>query len=297
MMTYGEFKDCLEKEVVEEMKSDVTFRYFTKRRVNNVNYEAMMVLKDGEKILPMFPVQPCFEAYKYGTLSLELIKDLLIDRLKNQLREAKAVLERLLQSSDTVKKIYMRVVNYKDNEDWLKNYPHKRELDFAITYYVHIEESIAEFNAVDISYKFMEKLNLKEEELYELAYANSIRDRGPFIQKLSEYIGEEEGETEEEVTSREVMYLLSNNLNRLGAVCMFYEGVLQKFAEHVQGDFYIIPSSIHEVILLPCEYASAEYLGKLVKEVNNELLLPQEVLGDGVYVYRYEKQEIEVMVK
>ena len=43
MMTYGEFKDYLEKEVVEEMKSDVTFRYFTKRRINNLNYEAMMV--------------------------------------------------------------------------------------------------------------------------------------------------------------------------------------------------------------------------------------------------------------
>lgn len=297
MMTYGEFKECLEKEVVEEMKSDVAFRYFTKRRINNVNYEAMMVLRDGEKILPMFPVEPCFNAYENNILSLELIKELLIDRLNNQLREAREVLTRILESADIIKKIYMRIVNYKENEEWLKNYPHKRKLDFAITYYIHIEEPIAEFNAVDISYKLMGELNLKEEELHDLAYVNSVRDRGAVIKKLSEYIYEEEGESEDMISTREIMFMLSNNTNCLGAVCIFYEGILEKFAEQIQDDFYIIPSSIHEVIMIPCKYADAEYLNELIKDVNNKLLLPQEVLGDEVYVYRYEMKEIMVIGK
>ena len=297
MMTYGEVKDYLEKEVVEEMKSEVTFRYFTKRRINNLNYEAMMVLRDGEKILPMFPVEPCFNAYKNNILSLELIKDLLIDRLNNQLREAREVLARILETADTIKKIYMRIVNYKGNEEWLKNYPHERRLDFAIIYYIHIEEPMAEFNAVDISYRLMEELNLKEDELHDLAYANSVRDRGAVIKKLSEYICEEEGESEDMISTREIMFMLSNNTNCLGAVCIFYEGILEKFAEQIQDDFYIIPSSIHEVIMIPCKYADAEYLNKLIKEVNNKLLLPQEVLGDEVYVYEKDSNVMKKEIK
>ena len=82
------------------------------------------------------------------------------------------------------------------------------------------------------------------------------------------------------------MYILSNTSKLNGAGCMLYDNVLTNIAAKLNSDLYIIPSSIHEVLLIPVDYAdSSEYLTTLVQEVNDTQLSRDEILSDHVYYY------------
>ena len=75
---------------------------------------------------------------------------------------------------------------------------------------------------------------------------------------------------------------------------MLYPGVLKEMADRIGGDFFIIPSSVHEVILLPdTDKGLNEALKQLIWEVNRTKVAPEEVLSDALY--RYDRANGRVM--
>ena len=90
------------------------------------------------------------------------------------------------------------------------------------------------------------------------------------------------------------MYVLTNRQKLLGAACMIYPHAIKDFAKRLEKDVYILPSSVHEVILLPfSDYISKEYLAQMVTEINSTQVEEYEVLADSVYYYRRSKDRIE----
>ena len=91
------------------------------------------------------------------------------------------------------------------------------------------------------------------------------------------------------------MYILSNSVGINGATAMIYKDAIRSFAEKLDSDFYILPSSIHEVILVPYEDCiSREELKDMVNEVNCTQVPVEEVLSDRVYIYRKDTNMIEI---
>jgi hypothetical protein len=87
-------------------------------------------------------------------------------------------------------------------------------------------------------------------------------------------------------TNQQKMYILSNHKGINGATCLLYENVLYEFAQLIQSDFYILPSSIHEIILVPYDKTiSKETLADMVKDVNRTQVARDEVLSDRVYFF------------
>jgi hypothetical protein len=83
------------------------------------------------------------------------------------------------------------------------------------------------------------------------------------------------------------LLVLTNESKYCGAACMLYEGLLRNLSEEIQSDLFIIPSSIHEVLLLPDEGEfSEEELSALVREINTHFINPSEVLSDHVYRFK-----------
>lgn len=103
------------------------------------------------------------------------------------------------------------------------------------------------------------------------------------------------GEDDKMVTGSETsMKVLSNLKRTYGAACILYPGVLEKISGK-GGKLYIIPSSIHETIILPYdEVYSVEELKKMIHEVNSLNLPPEEVLSDSLYYYDSALKEIVI---
>ena len=91
-------------------------------------------------------------------------------------------------------------------------------------------------------------------------------------------------------------YVLTNTSGVNGAVCMLYPNVLKHFSEGIEQDVVILPSSIHEVLLLADEEGiSYDELSQMVAQINTSEVLPQDRLSNQVYRYSRKSDSIEVV--
>jgi len=92
------------------------------------------------------------------------------------------------------------------------------------------------------------------------------------------------------------MFVATNSKKVNGAGVILYDGLLRTFAEKIGGDFFILPSSVHEVIFVPANGdIDARHLIQMVKEVNATEVAPDEVLSDNVYMYHADEDFVEMM--
>ena len=136
------------------------------------------------------------------------------------------------------------------------------------------------------------------EELDEAAKKNTEKS-GFSVRTMSEVMYELTGVNpgpEIEEPDGPQMYVLTNARKLHGANIMLYKEYLEIAAKKMNGDFYILPSSIHELLAVPVSTAEIEELRQMVKEVNDNEVAPEEILGYEVYRYNRETGEVEVAV-
>ena len=220
--------------------------------------------------------------------------------------------------------IFMKLINQDMNETLLKDVPWREYLDLAIVYYVSV--SADECSAtVLIHNDHLSHWGISENELYDKAYSNTLAKRKPEILRMKDVIKdmiieritgstdilaedvEYGGKTKDEIESminEEIekverqkpmdMFILTNDIKTNGAVCMMYPDVLKDFANEQELDLFIIPSSIHEVLLVPKKSGSAKRLNEILNDVNKNSLDTVEILSNKIYKYDREVDEISI---
>ena len=92
------------------------------------------------------------------------------------------------------------------------------------------------------------------------------------------------------------MFLLSSSDMTNGAATIFYPDVKEKIAEVIDDSYYVLPSSTHELMIVPCKSGvSPEHLGKTVREVNEIMGSETEVLSDRIMKYDRDTKELKVV--
>lgn len=163
---------------------------------------------------------------------------------------------------------------------------------------IYLPESTNGKNVGRLSKKILGHWGVSEEEVCMAAMQNQMQKYKPVIKSLQEMlklisplhallVGAEQ---------EEHMWVATTEDFSLGSVCMVYPGFLDKACAELGGeDVFLIPASIHEVILMKESEAKGFVLRNpdCVMEVNNENLLPNEVLSDKVYHYECATQTFE----
>jgi len=194
--------------------------------------------------------------------------------------------------------ICCRLVNYGSNRERLREMPHRPFLNLAVTYYIPISVRGHFDSRITVTDALMERWGVKEETLYQHALTNTRRLFPTELKPLGEIFREAltglpRGHPPMPVQTP--MHILRCG-GKGGAAAMLFEPVLRGFADRY-GDFYIFPSSVSEVILLP---VSAGYLERgsacsIVREVNQGYVAPDEVLSDTPYLYHADTGAIEIL--
>lgn len=135
-----------------------------------------------------------------------------------------------------------------------------------------------------------------EEELYNLALENTKRLFPGCIRNIMGILAESGCPVPdiEDIPAEERLYVITNTKGISGATSILYNGILKEMADAIGGDFYIIPSSIHEVLCISSNGKDAESLKCLVGEVNNDIVDNQDRLSYSVYLYEVESGSIKV---
>ena len=191
--------------------------------------------------------------------------------------------------------IRLRLVNYEMNRDMLKDVPHRRFLDLAGILYYDVRDPLFSNASVLIQNSFTEMWGVSPDELFETAERNMLLFEPAEIWPMGRMLSELRGMPDENTLPEFPLYVLTNKSRMFGAACMMYPGVFRQAAPVIKGDFFVLPSSIHEVLLLsPENVFDGEGLRRLVREINEDQVEPYEVLSNNVYYYDSEKGEIRI---
>lgn len=196
-------------------------------------------------------------------------------------------------------KITLKLINYEENKKLLERLPHRKFLDMAIVYQYVMETGQKESATVLINYFHMKIWEVQERDLYECACRNYRKLTPVMVENIKCVIAEllEESMLDIPLDEGEDMaplYVVTNRAKLNGAASMVFISELRDSSDVFEQDLYILPSSIHEVLVLPVQYADIKELRWMVKEVNGTLL-PEEKLSDQVYRYCCKSGKIEIV--
>ncbi len=189
--------------------------------------------------------------------------------------------------------IFMRVMSAKSIEELKEKYPVDQKLDFSIGYRILSEDE----NGIKISKPFsnkdLEESGLKKEELYALALENTGKLFKANLYMLEALVrricegteAEELYEGEGNLDTSEI-YVLTNESGMFGASVMLQDQILRRVSERLGCPIYVLPSSLHEVIIVPkSEAFDPEMLKDTVQSVNSTVVSESDYLSDSVYIY------------
>lgn len=288
---YVAFLDMVMNCIRNVYKEEVIVERSVSTKNNGVQMEGLMLRKVGEQIAPNFYLNQQFEEWKQGTKSLYDIVTDICHVFEEELQNNQHLAETICFEWDKMKQsIFLRLINRDKNKELLKKVPYMEFMDLAVVYFYSIDIADDVQGTVILTKEHQKLLGITKEELHQKAVENTKRFRpvklyqmGDLIDSVGQKLGVEGLEFNTEIN---FMYLFSNENNMFGAVAMFFEEELKKLAERLQCNFYILPSSVHEVILVPDNtMISLEKFLEMVKEINETQVKETEVLSDSVYYY------------
>lgn len=318
-MTFEEFK----QEVVDKIKDflpveyqDATVSIQDVIKNNDTHLSGLTIRKEDNGISPTLYLEDYYQQVENGIHSMEGVLSRIADTydqaMNNDLsKEAMGLVENITDYDATKEKIIPRVVNRESNEERLQGMPHT-EIgdDLAVTYHVDLGGDNDGQMSVAISNEMMTRYGVSVEDLHEQACKNMEEVSPATFMGIEEVLaglmipGYENMTLEEKNEAREslgmpsmedgnsYMYVLSNESKVFGAAELLDTKTLDTIREQV-GDFYILPSSVHEVLIVPKkEDMQLSDLEAMVKEVNSTQVAPNEVLSDHVYEYDNDTKEI-----
>ncbi len=317
-MLMEEFEKKVEKALRDYHGQTCDVRISKIRKNNGIQLTGVSVFKGDSNITPTVYLDEYLKSYENGRSFGTIMSDI-INLLEQEQPGRDFNVNDFLIWERAKEHIAYKLVNTGKNEELLREVPSYPFMDMSVVFY-YLLGTPAGCNASILIYnKHIEQWGIGAEELYEAAKANTEKLLPATVQNISELLKDvfmedlkrhcRENDTDctdmdaagmadeimsvMERTHDEVpMYVMTNSTKYFGAASLLYKGALSDFAERMEASFYILPSSVHEIILLIDRgYASTEELSDMVKQVNDTQLSPEEILSDSVYYYdRYTKE-------
>lgn len=262
-------------------------------KYNSVTRWALLLKDLKSNITPTIYLEPFYARYEEDTEMDDIVR--MIAKSYQESRINEQVDFAFFKDWETIKsRVAYRLINHDRNEDLLKQIPHKNVLDLAKVYYVAVQEcggSILVYNT------HLEMWGVDAEELDAVAEENTPSLCPVCVKSMWDVVEEMMGElhTEKEYVVTD-MLIMSNPSKVHGAATMLYPGSMEQMADRLQSNFYILPSSIHETIILPAkESDNPEQLLEMVREVNATAVSDEEFLGNNIYLYDREAMELQLI--
>lgn len=291
-MEYREFLENVRKEVESRYDSNVSVTLNHVMKNNGTELDGITIMEKDKNIAPTIYINSFYDRYREGVSLKAVVSEII--RIYNQNKNSININADYFENYENVRKtIVYKLVNYQKNKKLLEDVPYKRVLDLAVVFYCLIEQRKGVSATALIHNEHLRIWNVTEDEIYNDALKNTpVLLAGsivPMSKILSEIAGTAPVDNDEKVceyTGEDILYVLTNSSRVNGAACILYDNLLKKFANDVHSDLYILPSSVHEVIIVPKNNAfDKSELADMVREVNEQGVSQDEILSDNVYEY------------
>lgn len=281
-MEYNEFVEEIRCNVEANRNCDGEVRMLKIMRNNGCELDGLTIVRKGCPGSPTIYLNGYYNQFEAGRSIVSITREVL-NTYESGWEKLESMAGIFNDFEEIKKRVAYKLVNYEKNKELLQDVPHKRFMNLAVVFYCLIERE-SNYNATALIHNSHLGLwGVSESEIYSLARKNTPNLLPYRITRIDEVVDIPKDSCRED----DMMYILTNDSGINGAASLLYDGVIDEFAERFAADVIVIPSSVHEVLLVPLkeEYDVSE-LNMLVKEVNNTIVDEEETLADNVYIYR-----------
>lgn len=303
-MIYDEFISTVQNSIQARLGEHYTVIVQKIPKNNGTIRDGLFIAKTGDFVTPTIYLDPFFQGWKSGTALPDILDEIIQVYLDGR-SFPQIEPEMLTDVSRLEDKIVYKLIHTKSNEILLQDVPSVPFLDLSIVFYLFLEEYTYGHMTALIHNSHMVSWNLDVQKMQDLASVNTPRLLPAQIKSIRDVIREladthlqdnyyQKVLREQNPTCVRVpFYILSNICGINGSCAILYDGILKNFADQLEKDLIILPSSIHEVILIPYDedFCLTE-LAHMVHHVNATEVPAEERLSDEVYLFLRDLNQI-----
>ena len=295
-MSYKEFLYQIEKQVKNRMGEEAQICIHPVIKNNSIVLDGLSILECGDNVSPAIYLNSFYQEYLAGE-TMEKI----INRILYYYQRGKRV--RYLDTSfytdlDKARKgIVCRIINQEKNEKLLNEVPFRPFLNLAVVYFYLLEQEELGTAAILIRNEHLEMWGADKQEIHEIAVSNMKKMLPCQLLSMEEVMRDLMEERDLDAGQERIpLYVLTNSEKSYGAVWMTDHSTLKKIGEILGQDYYVLPSSVHECMIVPAEIKTDEKMMlDMVMEMNRTQVEPEEVLADSVYYYARAEKHLRIV--
>ncbi len=310
-MSIGEFGHILSEQVKALMGENFEVDYKEVLKNNGITYHALVIREKNRCVAPTIYFDSFFDAYRNG-VRMKDIAGQMVDMYNHYMPTEDQNMDFFEDFSQVAGKLFFKVVNLKKNKRKLKDVPYRKLMDLAMVPLCRVKSRELGEGVITIENSHLATWEITEDELWENIGENAAATAPPKISGLMEVIEKATGIVEETELEEELeigignetrgddlcgIYVVTNEAGTLGASAAFYPGLLKSLSEDFESDLFIIPSSIHEVLVIPDPNLQMDVLSlkEMIHEVNATTVAEEEILSDNLYRYDFESDRLFVV--
>ena len=299
MMSFEEFTEDVLKEI--RLKMGDAFQ-IGKRDViknNDVKQTGIEVIKEEANIGPCVYLDELYRKYESDGMRFGEIVDEVHRLILKHEEDTPDVDLAGFRSWETVcENIFPKLVNAEQSKELLAKIPHRNFMDLAVVYYaVARDHEQKDIGTILIYNGHMEIWGQEEENLYRTAMMNMCVDGEADFTDIRTIVERMTGISFPDNDSQDTdMYVLTNSRRCFGAAEILDKRTLRMVADQVGDRFIVLPSSVHETLVMPSKDESEyEELAHMVRMVNDTQVEAEERLSDHVYVYSRDEETLQIV--
>jgi hypothetical protein len=288
IMTYESYKtnliDALSKAADQ---NNAALKTDKQMKVNQTDMDSVCLMPHGSTIARVYYVEPLYQDYRNGQTMDQQIKDIVDDMRQHERLKMKLDLD----AAKIRERAYPQLISALKNKEILKHVPYRMiGDDLAVIARITIGEG-----SCILTHSILQRFELSECEVLDAAIRN--QEETPYTLDSLEHTVSDLVESEKvygtENTQENGKMLVLTNLNKVyGAAEILNRRAMSEATQILNGDFFILPSSIHETLLIPVQGEDIYNLKEIVRSVNQTEVAVQDQLSDSVYYYDSHMHEV-----
>ena len=290
--------DLVSKEVEDRGLEGISMKLTTVESPDGMT-DRLMVSVDDSKMSMAFRLKEIYQSVEDGE-DIDHAVYKMVNTIEDNIsfvKEKEQDVKSFISDYEKVKdNTYLRLIP--GDSPILKSTPHRMIEDMALVVNVHLDSFSDEHgkSCVVVTKPLMEMYGIDEAQLFADAEKNSLANEPmvfkPLLDMVKDLINSEDIPNPEDVGI--VTYIATNQSGFQGASVAGYPDFCEKAAEAIGGSFYMLPSSVHEFILIKDDGTpKAKDLNRMIKNVNETVLEPRDVLAAQCYHYDAKAKVLE----
>lgn len=296
-MDFGTFVEFMKEKVQICLGEGVLVESREVLKGNGTKLQALQITRDTTSLCPVIYLEGIYEEYKEGKTVTDCVEAVCGIFINNQMepQEADALVESIKSWEMSRGNVYPILLSYEGNEELLENLIHRQYLDLVLCYAICLEDEKYGRMTIRVSHGLFAVWGIDMEELHEQAFENMQR-AGYQLTKISQVLVELGVIEEADARIDDIGFsILTNQRKHYGAAGMLNTDLLLRFADMVESNLVLLPSSVHEIIVVPDDgRMTLEEYTQMVQDVNATILRKEERLSNHPYYFDWEKGEVRV---